>query len=333
MPFDTSATFESCVYAWLFAAAYAALFLSFPFVRGLLFRVLDVRRGHGVALVVMFAVLTCVFRVGGSKVPVFVSDRLANFVTLRNGAMFGDETGLVTSHANLAATAAFEAETADMIAAVSNSVSGLSGAIDSARAGAISNAASPRIYLSFSAPRDMPGVLTNHNIALTRELTRVDTNRQVLSLWIRYSWELSSGAEIAFNAYAAPDRFMRLVSSTNTFPNTETVLNEDGVACECVRYEFPYAAPAAAAGITLPPQPMFLAPYEVEFGGDTDPFEVPGEGLAVVVGAETFYGGTGWVDHWPEPFGDRLRLRIVGAVCVAAQWDGVDISGQSIVLP
>lgn len=330
IPFDTTATAADCMAAWIQAVLAVAFLLCVPWVRDTLLRVIDAKGRPTLGTCVLFVVFVLLFRLGATKVPVFVSDRIANFITLKDGQIYGDESGLVTSYARLASTTEFEQQTGAIIASVSNGMAAVSGRLDGLLATATSNAAAPRIYYRLDAPRDWPGVVTNHNVTITREKSAVNTNTQELIIWWRYSWEVDSAAFIDITVYANSNQVFHLTASTNSFPTTETVLNEDGISIECYRAVYPYAAPAAAAGVTLPPNPIFLGPYEADFGSDTEPFQVPGEGFAMVTGygttnAVTHYGGTGWIRHWPEPFGTNLQVHVTGAVADAVLWRGENI--------
>lgn len=335
MPFDTNATESACLAAWVLSALWAALLLCWPWFRETALRLIEAQQKRRVGTFVVFVLLVLAFRLGATKIPVIVSDRIANFITLKDGQIYGDESGLVTSYARLASTAEFESQTGAIIASVSNGMAAVDGRLDGLLATATSNAAAPRIYYRLDAPRDWPGVVTNHNITITREKSAVNTNTQELIIWWRYSWEIDAAAFIDIPVYANSNQVFHLTASTNSFPETETILNEDGISIECYRAVYPYAAPAAAAGVTLPPNPVFLGPYEAEFGSDTEPVQVPGEGFAMVTGygttnAVTHYGGTGWIRHWPEPFGTNLQVHVTGAVADAVLWRGENIDTLTI---
>lgn len=257
-----------------------------------------------------------------------VGDRLGNWILSRNGQLIGDESGVVAEHAQAAAIAAYEAETGGIIAAVSN---GLQEA--SARFTSLTNALTTNnvgvFYVVQDAPRDLPGYISNHNLAVTQERMAM-TGTNVLSVWFRYSWEVSTNAYITVRCYVNSNTFYDLTSTTNTFPNTETVTHSDGISVQCYRYEFD------TSELHLTEAPMaVIPPYEATFGGtDGAPFEIPGVGLEVIglVTGEgsvtTNTGFSGWINAWPGDWGTNLQIKCKGGVVVEALWHGTNITGE-----
>ena len=83
MPFDLQATNAACLSAWILSALWSALLLCWPWFRETALRLIDAQRRRRLGTCVLFVLLVFAFRLGATKVPVFVSERLANFVTMK----------------------------------------------------------------------------------------------------------------------------------------------------------------------------------------------------------------------------------------------------------
>ena len=256
-----------------------------------------------------------------------VGDRLGNWLLWTSRGLVGDESGVVAESAQAAAVAAYEAETAGIIAGVSNGLAEASVRLSSLTNSIATNNV-PVLYIVQDAPRDLPGRVANHNLAVTQERMAM-TATNVLSVWFRYSWEVSTAAAITVRCYVNSNDFYDLSSTTNTFPVTQTVTHADGTTVACYRYDFD-AAPLNLAGAPM----AVIPPYEATFGGASgEAFEVPGLGVTVVAhvagesSATTNAGFTGWVKEMPAPWGTNLQLRCAGGSVVEARWHGTNITG------
>lgn len=277
----------------------------------------------------VFCMIACYAAWGVTKSTLpAASDRLGNWLLASAGRLIGDESGVVAESAQAAAVEAYEAETAGIIATVSNSLQAAT-----ARLTSLTNALSTNnvsaFYVVLDTPRDFPGYVTNHNLAVTQERMAM-TGTNVLSVWFRYSWSVSTSAVITVRCYTATNRYCDLTSVSNTFPNTQTVTHSDGVSVQCYRYDFD------ASELNLTAAPMAVVPpYEATFGGtDGAPFECPGTGLEVMAhvagesSATTNVGLTGWVGNWGGDWGTNLQIRCKGGVAVEARWHGTNITGE-----
>jgi hypothetical protein len=265
---------------------------------------------------------------GVTKAPLPpVGDRLGNWLLWTSRGLVGDDSGVVAESAQAAAVSAYEAETAGIIAGVSN---GLAQA--AVRLISLTNSLAtdnvPVLYIVQDAPRDLPGRVANHNLAVTQERMAM-TSTNVLSVWFRYSWEVSTAAAITVRCYVNSNDYCDLESTTNTFPVTQTVTHADGTTVACYRYDFD-ASPLNLAGAPM----AVIPPYEATFGGSSgEPFEVPGLGVTVIAhvageGSTTTNAGfTGWVNVMPAPWGTNLHLRCAGGSVVEALWHGTNITG------
>lgn len=251
--------------------------------------------------------------VGGSKAPPSVGDRIGNFVYWTVTGSMVDPTGVVAEYAETAAVEAFESDTAGIVAAVTGAVAGVSADADALHAYATGRDLQI-VYLAADAPRDLPGVVANHNIAIANERAAVVDG--VYSVWFRYSWELSDAAGISATFTVGGD-VVTIASHTNTFPNIEYV-----GTIPCYRYDFDISA---LCGTNCP---VVIAPYEAEFGGPAGsgiPLSTPAD-LEIVTdgGAVTNAGLTGWV---AVPHMEPLALRVEGGVVVEAAAHGTNYTG------
>lgn len=265
---------------------------------------------------------------GVTKAPLPpVGDRLGNWLLWTSRGLVGDDSGVVAESAQAAAVEAYELETAGIISAVSNGLVQASARLSSLTNSIATNDV-PVIYIVQDAPRDLPGYVANHNLAVTQEQMAM-TGSNVLSVWFRYSWEVSTSAVISVRCYVSSNTYYDIVSTSNTFPNVETVTHADGTTVECYRYEFD-VSPLNLAAVPM----AVIPPYEATFGGASgEPFEVPGLGVSVVAfvpgesGVTTNAGFTGWIREMPAPWGTNLQLRCAGGSIVEALWHGTNIQG------
>lgn len=275
---------------------------------------------------VIFALLSAWGVTKGPLPP--VGDRLGNWLLANGGQLIGDESGVVAEHAQAAAVSAYEAETGAIIASVSNGLQAASARLTSLTNALETNNVSA-FYVVLDTPRDFPGYVTNHNLAVTQERMAM-TGTNVLSVWFRYSWSVSTSAVITVRCYTSTNQYYDLTSMSNTFPNTENVTHSDGVSVPCYRYDFD----ASALNLTAAPMAV-IPPYEATFGGtDGAPFECPGTGLEVVAlvpgegSVTTNVGLTGWINNWGGDWGTNLQIRFTGGVAVEARWHGTNITGE-----
>ena len=254
-----------------------------------------------------------------SQKPVgVVSDRIANFVTIINGTLVGDD-GLIAETAQTAAVAAFEAETENILASVASGLTNSITRIESATANVTTN--SPQtFYVTMDDPRDFPGVHTNHNLAVTAERVKIyGTN--TLSVWFRFSWVVDDAAEISVRVHSSTNTYWVLTSVTNSFPDAETFTNPGGWEVSCYRYDFDIRELCTGASH------MFIPPYEADFGGsEGEPFQIPGLGVSVLSGTNEYVGATGWYPA-PPPFEERILIKYVGGAAVSATLDGTNVTG------
>lgn len=255
------------------------------------------------------------------------SDRLGNWLLARNGALIGDESGVVAEAAQASAVDAYESETAGILETVRIGLTNVSERLTSLT-NSLATHDIPVFYIVQDAPRDLPGYIKNHNLAVTQERMAM-TATNTLSVWFRYSWDVSSAASITVRCYVNSNDFFDLESYTNTFPVTETFAHSDGVQVECYRYDYDVSPLHLAAA----PMAM-IPPYEATFGGPSgEPFEVPGEGLQIIAhvpgegSVTTNDGFTGWIRELPGGWGTNLQLRCVGGSVVQATWYGTNITG------
>ncbi len=277
----------------------------------------------------VFALFAMISAWGVTKGPLpSASDRLGNWLLASAGRLIGDESGVVAESAQAAAVAAYEDETAGIIASVSNGLQAASARLTSLTNALATNKVSA-FYVTMDTPRDLAGYVTNHNLSVTQErMAMTGTNR--LSVWFRYSWSVSTGATITVRCYTDTQHYYDLESATNTFPVTQTVTHPDGVSVPCYRYDFD----ASPLNLTAAPMAV-MPPYEATFGGtDGAPFECPGTGLEVVArvsgegSVTTNFGFTGWVNNWGGGWGTNLQVRCKGGVAVEARWHGTNITGE-----
>lgn len=274
---------------------------------------------HGLPKLIFFGAIFAVLWSFSQKPGTIVSDRVLNFVAVINGSLVGDD-GLIAETTQTAAVEAFEAETANILNGVA---SGISNAVNRIRA-ASENVATNDVkvyYVTMDDPRDFPGVVTNHNLAVTGERWKVNGTNS-LSVWLRFSWEVEEAAEVTLRVHASSNTYWVLTSFTNSFPVAETFVNPGGWEVSCYRYDFDIRN--ICHGCPL----MFIPPYEADFGGsEGEPFEVPGLGIVVIDGAEEEnVGATGWFPA-PPPFDTRLMIRHVGGAAVEALLDGTNVTG------
>lgn len=276
----------------------------------------------------VFAAISLIASWGVTKAPLPpVGDRLGNWLLWTSRGLVGDDSGVVAESAQAAAVQAYELETAGIIASVSNGLAEASARLTSLTNSLATNNV-PVLYIVQDAPRDLPGYIANHNLAVTQERMAM-TQTNVLSVWFRYSWDVSAAAEITVRCYVNSNDYYDLSSTTNTFPATETVTHADGTTVACYRYDFD------AAPLNLAAAPMaVIPPYEATFGGASgEAFEVPGLGVTVVAhvagesSVTTNAGFTGWVNEMPAPWGTNLQLRCAGGSVVEARWHGTNITG------
>ncbi len=261
----------------------------------------------------LLVILAWAVSVGGSKVAPPVADRIGNFVYWSASGRLEDPTGIVAEYAETAAVEAFEAETAAIVSAITGAVAGVS-----ADAGDLHDYATGRdlelVYLVADAPRDLPGVVENHNISITQERSIVAAG--IYSVWFRYSWELSDAAGISATFKIGGD-VITIAAHTNTFPDAEYVGE-----IPCYRYDFDISALCGTNS------PVVIAPYEAQFGGPSGsaiPLATPAD-IEVVTGggAVTNAGLTGWI---AVPYMEPLMLRAEGGMAVEASAYGTNYTG------
>lgn len=278
--------------------------------------------------VIVFAVASLIAAWGVTKAPLPpVGDRLGNWLLWTSRGLVGDDSGVVAESAQAAAVEAYELETASIIATVSNGLVSSSQRLTSLTNSLATNDV-PVIYVVQDAPRDLPGRVANHNLAVTQERMAM-TASNVLSVWFRYSWEVSAAAAITVRCYVNSNTYFDLDSTTNTFPSVEVVTHADGTTVDCYRYDFD------ASPLNLTGAPMaVIPPYEATFGGSSgEAFEVPGLGVSVAAlvpgegSVSTNAGFTGWINEFPAPWGTNLQLRCTGGAVVEARWCGTNITG------
>ncbi|MDD5706753.1 MAG: hypothetical protein PHR35_12595 [Kiritimatiellae bacterium] len=310
---------SAIVFTWLWCAVLAWALTEVPLVRRCLDRI---RPGRWFRLACALVLATTAHWAATKEAPA-PATRIGHFVLALVSGGLHDPSGVVAESAQAAAVEAFEAETADIIATVSGGVSEVEARIDDDFA-ALATDNRPRFYITQDAPRDLPGMVTNHNLAVTQEQMAI-TSSNNLTVWFRYSWVVTSAARISVRLYTSSNTYWDVVSYTNSFPETESVGGED-----CYRYEFDLTPLGLGTNV-----PVMIPPYEAEFGGADagDYFEVPGLGIEVVAlvpgegTVTTNQGFTGWITEWAEPWGTNLQLRCVGGAFVEALWYGTNISG------
>lgn len=248
---------------------------------------------------------------GGTKSAPRVA--LAQFVTaLRSGGIL-DASGRIAAAAAAAAVAAVADESAGIVAAASNSVAEAQATFDGLADG-LTNRVYTTAYIALDLPRAEAHSHTNHNIAATIErLECVDGSNLVA--WVWFSEEPAIAPQLAFDASVAEGASVRLVSITNTYPDTVEI---DGVPCISYRMD----VPAAMRGVPLRPN------YELEFGGPSDPLIVPAGGVLVETNGVLHLPFTGWDLAHPEPWGADLAVRYAGGIAVEAVWRGTNYAGR-----
>lgn len=251
-----------------------------------------------------------------------LSARVANFVAFVNGSIVGDD-GLIAESAQTAAVEAFEAETADILTGVASGITNSVNRIEVATENVRTNNFKT-YYVTMDNPRDFPGYVTNHNLAVTAERWTV-SGTNTLSVWARFSWEVDEAATITLKVHSSSNDYVVLTSFTNSFPNATTFVNPGGVEVFCYRYDFDIRE------VSHNVVPMFIPPYEADFGGaEGEPFEIPGNGIIVSIDGDENVGATGWYPA-PPPFGPRLMIRYVGGGAVEAALDGTKVSGHIVM--
>lgn len=265
---------------------------------------------------VRLALLACVmqtFYIGGTKIIPEVGDKIGNFVYWRAQGGIEDPTGIVAEYAEAAAVDAFEAETAGIIGVATGALASVSSDVTDLD-DYVRNRDLQLIYLAADAPRDMPGML-NHNIAITAE--RQSCTGGVMSVWFRYSRELSDAAVIGATVKLGGST-VTLASHTNSFPTSELINGSP-----CYRYDYDLRPLVGTSDVVV------IAPYEAGFGGavgDGIPLSTPAD-IEVVTGVVTNRGLTGWV---AAPHMSPLMLRAEGGIVVEAMVNSVTYSGINL---
>ena len=238
---------------------------------------------------------------------------LAQFVTaLRSGGLL-DASGRIAAAAAAAAVAAVADESAGIVAAASNTVADAQATFNGLADG-LTNSAYSVAYIALDFPRAEAHSHTNHNIAATIErLESLDGSNLVA--WVWFSEEPAIAPQLVFDASVAEGLSVRLVSITNSYPNTVEI---DGVPCISYRMD----VPSAMRGIPLRPN------YELEFGGPADPLLAPSGGVLVSTNGVEHLPFTGWDTAHPEPWGADLAVRYAGGIAVEAIWRGTNYTGR-----
>lgn len=250
---------------------------------------------------------------GSTKVTPTVGDRIGNFVYWTAQGRLEDPTGIIAEYAETAAVEAFEAETAGIVAAVTNAVVGVTSDANDLL-DYVHNRRLALIYLAVDAPRDIAGILANHNISITAERQSVADG--IMSVWFRFSRELSEAPTISamIKTTTGP---ITLTACTNMFPEIEFV----GL-WPCYQYCYDLRPITGTNAVVV------VAPYEATFGGTAEsglPLSTPAD-IEVVSGggAITNAGFTGlvMVPHMPG-----LALAAEGGIVVGATVHGTNYVG------
>lgn len=252
---------------------------------------------------------------GGGKTMPSGRTVLARFVTaLRSGVLL-DDSGRIGATAVLAATEAFDRETAAIIAAATNVVA----ASASAFADASYTLTNRNLYVAYIAadlPRAEPHSHTNHNLAATIERVSGDGGTNLLS-WVWFSEEPAVAPVVAFDVSVSDGVWRRLTSVTNSYPYTIDI-----AGVPCVEYRFD--VPAEMRGIVFRPE------YEVGFGGslETDYLLVPSGGVLIETNAVPCLPYTGWDAACGGSF-SNLAVRYSGGIAVEAVAVGTNYTGRA----
>lgn len=252
---------------------------------------------------------------GGSKTMPSGRTVLARFVTaLRSGVLL-DDSGRIGATAVLAATQAFDRETAAIVAAATNVVAAADSAF-AAAAFALTNRNLSVAYIAADLPRAEPHSHTNHNLAATIERVGCDGGTNLLA-WVWFSEEPAVGPVVSFDASTQDGVWTRLTSVTNSYPDT---LDINGVPCVEYRFE----VPAGMRGVVFRPE------YEVGFGGsrEADYLLVPAGGVLVETNAVPLLPYTGWDAACGGAF-SNLAVRYSGGVAVEAVAVGTNYTGRA----
>lgn len=249
--------------------------------------------------------------VGGTKFIPDARERIGNFIYFTTSGRLIDPSGIVAEHAEFTAVAAFEAETAEIIATVSGAVATVACDADTLHSYAATRDLD-LYYFAVDAPRDIPGIATNHNISITQE--RLQVCEGLMSVWFRFSHELGDAPTISatFKFGDTPLIFMPI---TNTFPIAEEIS-----ASACYRYDYDISSLCATNS------PVVIPPYEAQFGGYSAGSYLSTPATIEIVDSHgtTNIGFTGWV---PVPHMAGLLLRAEGGAVIEAATHGTNYTG------
>lgn len=252
-----------------------------------------------------FSLVAAFIAIGWTKGPVQPKRRaMAQYVIALFTGGIRDASGLVAATTEAETVAAF----ADYARAIANSASQTVAAASfqfDDLADVITNDATPTVYLQCYLPRaDHAAGITNHNLSATLMRTRQSADASVISRWIYFS----NTPLFAPKTYAEIDvgaGYVRLASITNTFPETELVLN-----LPCYRYD--YAVPADMRGV------VFFPDFDLGFGSVEKGLEISSEGVMVDIADQTYIGKSGSV--WL--CSNRVQVVHAGGIAVELRIDG-----------